>query len=314
MGPSGFHTLHYTEWGRRNAARVVICAHGYSGNARDFDVIARELAADARVICIDGAGRGESDWLSSPMAYHFGQFLADINALIAHLGVKKVEWIGTSMGGLLGMLLASQPGSPVHRLVMNDIGAFVPMDALQAIGRNLEAPAHFASLEEVEAHMRKTHGTWGEISDEQFQAIAVHGSRKEGEGYRLHYDPQITRLLKPFPLAPGIFMWDAWYRVRCPVLLLRGETSTIFPEAVAQAMLDAKPAAELVEIPGCGHVPSLMEASQIAIVRNFLRARADKLQWLALPSSSSPDSLKTPTRSRTRSSSSAKPPPAASPT
>jgi pimeloyl-ACP methyl ester carboxylesterase len=293
---------------------VVICAHGYSGNARDFDVIARELAADARVIAIDVAGRGESDWLSSPMAYHFGQFLADINALIAHLGVKKVEWVGTSMGGLLGMLLASQPGTPVRRLVMNDIGAFVPMDALQEIGRNLTAPAHFASLDEVEAHMRHTHRTWGEITDEQFRHIAVHGSRPDGDGFRLHYDPQITRLLKPFPLAPGIFMWDAWYRVRCPVLLLRGETSTIFPQSVAQAMIDAKPAAELVEIPGCGHVPSLMEASQIAIVRNFLRGKADKVQWLPLPSSSFPGSLKTPTRSRTRSSSSAKPPPAPSPT
>jgi pimeloyl-ACP methyl ester carboxylesterase len=266
------------------------------------------------VIAIDVAGRGESDWLASPMAYHFGQFLADINTLIAHLGVKKVDWIGTSMGGLLGMLLASQPSSPVRRLVMNDIGAFVPMDALQAIGRNLTAPASFASLDEVEAHMRRTHRGWGEITDEQFRHIAVHGSRPEGEGFRLHYDPQITRLLKPFPLAPGVFMWDAWYRVRCPVLLLRGESSTIFPQSVAQAMLDAKPAAELVEIPGCGHAPSLMEASQIGIVRNFLRARDDKVQWLPHPSSSFPGSSKTPTRSRTRSSGSAKPRPAPSPT
>lgn len=292
----------------------MICAHGYSGNARDFDVIARELSPNARVICIDVAGRGESDWLASPMSYHFGQFVADIHALISHLGVKEVEWIGTSMGGLLGMLLASQPGSPVRRLVMNDIGAFVPMDALQAIGRNLESPGSFASLEEVEAHMRRTHSAWGGITDEQFRALAVHGSRVEGEGLRLHYDPQITRLLKPFPLAPGIFLWDAWYRVRCPVLLLRGETSTIFPRSVAQAMLDAKPAAKLVEIRGCGHVPSLMEASQVAIVRNFLRSRADKPQWLAHPSSSFPVFSKTPTRSRTRSNGSAKRPPAPSPT
>ena len=297
----------------------MICAHGYSGNARDFDVIARELAANARVICIDVAGRGESDWLASPMSYHFGQFLSDINALISHLGAKEVEWIGTSMGGLLGMMLASQPGSPVRRLVMNDIGAFVPMDALQAIGRNLQAPARFACLDEVEAHMRHTHRAWGEITDEQFRHLALHGSRADrnlsgGSGLRLHYDPQITRLLKPFPLAPGIFMWDAWYRVRCPVLLLRGETSTIFPQSVAQAMLDVKPAAQLVEIPGCGHVPSLMEASQVAIVRNFLRARADTPQWLAHPSSSFPVFSKTPTRSRTRSNGSAKRPPAPSPT
>ena len=293
---------------------MIVCAHGYSGNARDFDFIARELAAEARVICIDVAGRGESDWLASPMHYHFGQFLSDINALIAHLGVRKVEWVGTSMGGLLGMLLASQPGSPVTRLVMNDIGAFVPMDALQAIGRNLEAPAHFDSLDEVEAHMRHTHSTWGEITDEQFRHLALHGSRPEGEGFRLHYDPQITRLLKPFPMAPGIFMWDAWYRVRCPVLLLRGESSTIFPPAVARTMLDARPGTELIEIAGCGHVPALMEASQVGIVRNFLRGEADKAQWLPLPSSSFPASSKMRTRSRTRSASSTKQPPAPSPT
>ena len=253
------------------------------------------------------------------MSYHFGQFLSDINELIAHLGVKKVEWVGTSMGGLLGMLLASQPGSPVTRLVMNDIGAFVPMDALQAIGRNLQAPARFACLDEVEAHMRHTHRAWGEITDEQFRHLALHGSRADrnlsgGSGLRLHFDPQITRLLKPFPLAPGIFMWDAWYRVRCPVLLLRGESSDIFPRAVAQTMLDAKPAARLVEIPGCGHVPSLMEESQIAIVRNFLRAKADKVQWLPHPSSSFPAFSRMPTRSRSSSSVSAIEPPAASST
>ena len=248
------------------------------------------------------------------MSYHFGQFLSDINELIAHLGVKEVEWVGTSMGGLLGMLLASQPASPVSRLVMNDIGAFVPMDALQAIGRNLQAPARFASLDEVEAHMRHTHRQWGEISDEQFRHLVVHGSRPDGDAFRLHYDPHITRLVQPFPLVSGIFMWDAWYRVRCPVLLLRGESSSIFPQAVAMTMLDAKPATELVEIPGCGHVPSLMEPSQIAIVSNFLRAKADKVQWLPYPSSSFPDFSKTQMRSRTRSGSSTKSPPAPSPT
>ncbi len=293
---------------------MIVCAHGYSGNARDFDFIARELAKEARVIAIDVAGRGESDWLASPMAYHFGQFLADINGLLAHLGLKKVEWIGTSMGGLLGMLLASQPGSPVSRLVMNDIGAFVPMDALQAIGRNLDAPERFASLAEVEAHMRRTHRDWSEITDEQFRHLAEHGSRPEGDGYRLHFDPQITRLPKPLPLAPGIFMWDAWYRVRCPVLLLRGESSRIFPEAVARTMLDAKPAAERVEIADCGHVPSLMDAPQIEVVRNFLRARGDKVQWLPHRSFSFPALWRTPTRSGRPLKGFAKPPAAPSPT
>ena len=315
LGPSGLHNLHYTEFGRRDSARVVICAHGYSGNARDFDFLARALARDARVICIDIAGRGESDWLATPLAYHFGQFLSDINELVSHLGAKKVDWVGTSMGGLLGMLLASQPASPVRTLVMNDIGAFVPMDALRAIARNLEAPESFASLEEVEAHMRHTHREWGEITDAQWKHFAAHGSRPvESGGFRLHFDPKITRLLTPFPLAPGVFLWDAWYRVSCDVLLLRGEESTIFPESVARTMVQVKPDARLVEIPGCGHAPSLMASSQIAIVRDFLLDPAAKTPWLQLPSSSFPASLRMPTRSGIRSSASGIPRPAASPT
>jgi pimeloyl-ACP methyl ester carboxylesterase len=250
---------------------VVVCAHGYSGNARDFDYLARELSRDARVICIDVAGRGESAWLKAPMGYHFPQFLADIHSLLAHLKVSQVEWVGTSMGGLLGMLLAAKASSPVARLVMNDVGAFLPQDALQVIARNLEAPESFASLKEVEAHLRHTHREWGNLGDEHWRHFAAHGSRRGPDGrYRLHFDPEIARVARPMPLTPGLFFWDAWYRVRCPVLLLRGESSQVFPAEVADAMLDVKPDAELVVFQGCGHVPSLMVPEQIAVVRNFL--------------------------------------------
>ena len=284
--------------------------HGYSGNARDFDVLAAALAPHARVICVDIAGRGESDWLASSAHYHFGQFVADLNALIAHLGVKEVDWIGTSMGGLLGMLVAAQPASPVRSLVMNDVGAYVPLDALRAIGRNLDAPAHFASLAEVEAHLRQTHREWGEIDDLQWQAMAVHGSRPDGEGLRLHYDPKIARVMS-VPLATGLFFWGAWYRVRCPVLLVRGESSRIFPEHVAGTMLDAKGDARLVHIAGAGHAPSLMAESQVAIIRDFLGAQN---RWRPPRSSSYPGSSRTPTPSPHRSASSRRSPPAPSPT
>lgn len=269
----------------------MLCAHGYSGNARDFDPLARALAKEARVICPDVAGRGESAWLGSPLEYHFPQFLADINALVARLGVKSVDWVGTSMGGLLGMMLASNPGSPIRRLVMNDVGAFLPMDSLRYIGRNLRAPDRFASLDEVEAHIRRTHGEWGEISDAQWRALAIHGSRKLDGQYRLHYDPKITRLLQPMPFAPGLFFWDAWYKVKCPVLLLRGESSEVFPRSVAETMLQVKPDAMLVEIPGCGHAPSLMAPEQIDIVRKFVQSpsarmpRAWRTPFPSLPSS-----------------------------
>ena len=284
--------------------------HGYSGNARDFDVLAAALAPHARVICVDIAGRGESDWLASSAHYHFGQFVSDLNALIAHLGVKEVDWIGTSMGGLLGMLVAAQPASPVRSLVMNDVGAYVPLDALQAIGRNLDAPAHFASLADIEAHLRHTHREWGEIDGLQWQAMAVHGSRPDGDGLRLHYDPKIARLMG-VPLATGLFFWGAWYRVRCPVLLVRGERSRIFPEHVARTMLDAKGDARLVQIAGAGHAPSLMAESQVAIVRDFLGAQN---RWRPPRSSSYPASSRTPTPSPHRSAGSRRSPPAPSPT
>ena len=290
------------EWGPRSATRAVVCVHGYSGNCRDFDYLARALAQDRRVVCIDVAGRGDSDWLRTSLEYNFAQFASDLRGVIAHLGLKQVDWVGTSMGGLLGMMIASGPSSPIRRLVMNDIGAYVPLAALQAIGRNLDAPKAFATLDEVEAHMRHTHRDWGVLADEQWRHIAVHGSRPlDDGGYRLHYDPRIARLAQAFPLTPGLFMWDAWYRVRCPVLLLRGERSEIFPAHVAQTMLDAKPDTQLVEIEGCGHVPALMSDDEAEIVRNFLGSRADKGQWSRRPSSSSPASSRMPMPSPTSS-------------
>lgn len=250
----------------------MVCVHGYSGNSRDFDFLARDLARDARVLCIDMPGRGESDWLPSAPHYHFGQFLADIDSLLAQLAVKEVDWVGTSMGGVLGLLLASRPTTPVRRLVMNDVGAFVPTDALQHISRNLTAPPRFDSLKAVEAHLRHTHRDWGDISDVQYRHLARHHARATGDGgFRLHYDPQITRLVQPFPLAPGVFLWDAWYRVRCPVLLMRGALSDVLPADVADTMVEIKPETQLVELPGVGHAPALMSPTEIAIVRGFLR-------------------------------------------
>jgi pimeloyl-ACP methyl ester carboxylesterase len=253
---------------------VVVCAHGYSGNARDFDYLAARLATDARIVCLDFPGRGDSQWLGSSIEYNLLQFAADANALMARVGRKRVDWIGTSMGGLVGMLAASQPGSPIARLVLNDIGAFLPMDGLRAIGGHLEAPASFASLAAVEAHLRRTRREWGAIGDVQWQALARHHARALRPGssrLRLHFDPRIARIVHPIPFAPGYSFWDAWYRLRCPVLLLRGESSSVFPADVAATMLDVRPEARLVEVKGCGHVPSLMTEEHVTLVRAFLQ-------------------------------------------
>lgn len=252
----------------------MVCAHGYSGNARDFDYLASRLAAEARVIAIDFPGRGNSEWPASTLDYNFHQFVADARALLARQGIKQVDWVGTSMGGLLGMMLAAQASSPVRRLVMNDVGAFLPLDALQAISRNVDAPDSFESLDAVEAYLRVARAEWGPIADEEWRSMAVHQSRPLQPGsrrYRLHFDPRIARVARPMPLTPGLFFWDSWYRVRCPVLLLRGERSRVFPENVARTMVDIRPDARLEVVPGCGHVPSLMSDDQVAMVRDFLQ-------------------------------------------
>jgi pimeloyl-ACP methyl ester carboxylesterase len=207
--------------------------------------------------------------------------VADARTLLAQQGLKSVDWIGTSMGGLLGMMLAAQPSSPVRRLVMNDIGAFIPMDALQEISRGLEAPESFATLDEVEAHLRRTRSEWGPIGEAEWKAMALHSSRPlrpASAGLRLHFDPRIAQVARPIPLTPGLFFWDSWYRVRCPVLLLRGESSRVLPRNVADTMLDVRPDARLVEIPGCGHVPSLMTEDQVTLVRDFLQDGAFQAQ------------------------------------
>lgn len=252
---------------------MVVCAHGYSGNARDFDYLARRLADRYRVVCVDVAGRGESGWLSSAIEYNFPQYLADLNALLARLGVSQVDWIGTSMGGLLGMLLAAQPNTPIRSLVMNDVGAFLPMPALQHVARNLEAPRGFRSLAGVEAHLRKTRSEWGEIPEEEWKAMTVHAARETESGYRLHFDPALARVMNALPLAPGLFFWDAWRNVTCPTLLIRGAESTVFPRMVAESMRIRHPNAVLEEIAACGHAPSLMTVDQARLVRDFLDAQ-----------------------------------------
>ena len=179
------------------------------------------------------------------------------------------------MGGLLGLLLAAEPASPVRRLVLNDVGAFVPAEALAAIAGNLRAPERFDSLDALARHLRTTHRDWGALSAQQWSHLVRHAARRVPGGYALHYDPQIAQVMGAVPFAPGLFFWSAWYRVRCPVLVLRGERSEILPAAVLRTMLEVKPHAEVIEVAGAGHAPSLMDEAQIAAVAEFL-ARGER--------------------------------------
>jgi len=275
LSATGFHRIAYTEWGNTTAPRTVVCVHGLTRNGRDFDVLAAALADEARVVCPDVAGRGASGWLADSSAYAYPQYLADMAALIARLDTDGVDWIGTSMGGMIGMFLAAQPNTPVCRLIVNDVGPFIPKAALQRIAEYVGAGRSFADVAEVEAYLREVHAPFGPLSDDQWRHLAEHSVRDDGDGrLALHYDPGIADAFRHGPVEEidDVDLWPIWDRITCPVLVLRGAESDLLPVETAAEMGTRGPKAEIVEIAGCGHAPMLMDESQIAVVRDWLRA------------------------------------------
>ena len=268
--PAGFHTVRYVEHGARDAARTVVCVHGLTRNGRDFDPLAGALAAAGfRVVCPDIVGRGRSDRLADPAGYNYGQYQQDMMALIAHLGVGTVDWVGTSMGGLIGMLLAAQEGSPVERLVINDIGPKVARETLGHIRSYLGLDLQFRDLGELEAHLRLIHAPFGPLSDGQWRALAEHSARRAPEGLRLHYDPAIR---EAFAAAADTDtdLWAVWDRIGCPVLVIRGADSALLTGDILAEMRSRKPALEVATFAGIGHAPALMDPAQIAAITGWL--------------------------------------------
>lgn len=270
LSSAGFHHAAFLDWGDPASARpVTICVHGLTRNSHDFDMLAAALADDGRVICPDIVGRGASDWLGNPADYSYPQYLSDMTALIARLQAEAVDWIGTSMGGLIGMLLAAQPNTPIKRLVLNDIGPFIGKAALQRISDYVGLDYRFSSVEALERHLRKIHAPFGPLTDRQWAHMAHHGSRQLVDGnFGLAYDPHIADNVK-LAIA-DVDLWSIWDRIACPVLVLRGADSDILSPETAQAMTERGPRAKLATFPDIGHAPALMSGDQIDIVRSWL--------------------------------------------
>ena len=266
LSRSGFHRMSYVAWGRPNQLPPVLCIHGLTRNGRDFDRLAAALAPERYVVCPDVVGRGESDWLKDPAGYGMPQYCADLTALVAHLGAETVDWVGTSMGGLIGMTLAAQPGTPIRRLVLNDIGPFIPRQALERLSGYVGKDPSFADLAELEAYLRQINAFIGVLDDEAWHHFARFGHRRLADGrLGLAYDPAIAQgFAKP---AVNVDLTALWNAITCPVLLLRGAESDLLLAETARAMA-AK--AELVEFPGIGHWPPLMTPGQIEPVRGWL--------------------------------------------
>lgn len=270
LSPHGFHRVVWHEWGAPDAPHVVVCVHGVGRNGRDFDVLAEALAATHRVLAVDMPGRGRSDWLADPHDYVTPTYLVTLTALIAASGADSVALVGTSMGGLLGMMLAAQPGTPIHRLVVNDVGPVIETAALARIGGYLGHDPVFDSHMGLAEYVREISAPFGPLTDAQWAHVIGTNARQDETGrWRLGYDPGIAVPFRGQTVVPDL--WAVWDAIRCPTLVLRGAESDLLGAATAQAMTTRGPRATLVEVAGVGHAPMLMDAGQVAAVTGFLR-------------------------------------------
>jgi pimeloyl-ACP methyl ester carboxylesterase len=271
LSPHGFSRMNYYEWGDPENGDVVICVHGLTRNGRDFDALAGALAADFRVIAPDIPGRGLSDWLRDPNDYVFPVYLGALTALIARADPRSLGWVGTSMGGLLGLVLAAQPGTPIKRLVLNDVGPQIEPVAIERIGQYVGAAPQFATFDDLEAHIRAISAPFGPLTDAQWRHLSETTARQLPDGrWALRYDPGIA---VPFRTAQdqSPVLWALWDAIKCPTLLLRGVQSDLLSAATAASMTQRGPKPALVEFAGIGHAPMLMEPEQIAPIAAFLR-------------------------------------------
>jgi pimeloyl-ACP methyl ester carboxylesterase len=303
LNPRGFHRVAYTEWGGAQNPHVVICVHGLTRNSRDFDDLAVRLASDCRVVCMDVVGRGRSDWLPDKSDYGFALYQSDAATLLAHVAARsggllaglagvlqrlgrprRIDWVGTSMGGLIGMILAAKPGSPIGRLVLNDVGPLVPWSGLVGLkSAHVGLNAKFDNLDEAEQHLRVACAAFGPLSDRKWRHVTRHSVRRNDDGtYSLAYDPGIVSALRRGnhgdiefggDFLQGVDLWPVWNEIRCPTLVLRGAESNLLLASTAKQMAERGPRARVVEFPGIGHAPWLMTDDQIQEVRDFLLAR-----------------------------------------
>jgi pimeloyl-ACP methyl ester carboxylesterase len=276
LGARGLHRMAYWEWGDESNPRVLVCVHGLSRQGRDFDTLAQALCQHYRVVCPDVVGRGRSGWLADPSGYQIPAYVADMVTLLARLNARTLHWVGTSMGGLIGLGLAALPDSPIERLVLNDVGPAIEWASLQRIGTYLGQPAHWASVEQAADAMRAISIGFGPHTREQWLALSRPMLTPDGDGFKPHYDPAIAvpfRALTPELAKAGeALLWAGYDAIRCPTLLLRGADSDLLTHATAQAMTQRGPKARLHEFAGVGHAPMLVVPEQVAVVRDFLLA------------------------------------------
>lgn len=286
----GMHRMAYWSWGKAHHAHVVVCVHGISRQGRDFDVLARQLIGEdgqrCRVVSVDVAGRGKSDWLPDPALYQLPQYAADLVTLLMALkgqGAQTIDWIGTSMGGLIGIAVAAQAAlTPAlhsfkpRKLVLNDVGPVIQWPALQRISSYLGADQRFASEQEAMDYMWQLSTSFGPHTPEQWRALSLPMIHADGQQFKLHYDPAIAvpvRATTPEAAAQGqAMLWQLYDAMTSDTLLIRGQDSDLISAETAQQMQERGPKAKVVEFAGVGHAPTLVQPEQTKAVEDFLFA------------------------------------------
>jgi pimeloyl-ACP methyl ester carboxylesterase len=272
--PRGLHKIAYWQWDARSGSPLgegtVLCVHGLTRNGRDFDALAERLSERWRVVCPDMAGRGASDRLADPMLYQVPQYISDCITLIARLDVEKLHWVGTSMGGLIGMAIASMAGTPIDRLVLNDIGPMIDPEGLTRIASYVGDDPVFDSFEQGEATLREVMRDFGPHTNAQFRLLSRHYVVPKGNRWGYHYDPAIAVPFRAMSGMPQPDLWPMWNAIRSDTLVIRGAQSDILPPEVAARMQREGPRVQLAEFAGIGHAPTLIADDQIEAVTAFL--------------------------------------------
>ena len=289
LSPEGFHRLAYTEWGSFSGEMPsIVCVHGLTRNGRDFDALAAYLQAqDRHVLCPDIVGRGESAWFANPLHYNFPQYVSDMSALLSQTNTAPIDWIGTSMGGLIGMMIAAMPNNPIRKLVLNDIGPQIPVKGLRRIRQYTGKAPVFNSIQAAKDYFKKNYADFGSLTDEEWGTLTHHSIKKiESGAYCLKIDPMIARakskkqwlsdvLTHPRKALEGVLfdidLWAIWQQIQCPVLVIHGKQSDLLTAKIILNMQQIKPSLICYEVDDAGHAPALLEPQQHDVITNWLR-------------------------------------------
>ena len=289
LSREGFHRIFYTEWGTPSNHNPLICLHGATRHSRDFDLLANYLSRGSHrhIFCPDLVGRGESDWLKNPANYSYEQYLADMNVLISRTGQQAVDWLGTSLGGIIGMVLAAQVQSPIKRLILNDIGPQIPANAMRRLANYVGLEPSFNDLEEAILYYKKIFTHIGQLDEATWNRLVSHTIKKTSGGkYMAKMDQRIkmpfskkamlwnllrhpTQLLSENPF--DLYLWEMWRKVNCPVLVIYGEKSDVLTPFIMEKMKHLKPETTFFEVKKTGHAPLLESDIEMEMIAKWLQ-------------------------------------------